>query len=173
MYALGIDKLPEELKKHLEQTNATEEARRNSAWTRSQLTKEQLEEISNYPDDRVIELGGKKIYLTHYTKKYDNSGSKEIPKGTDRVMQGHIHFSGIDKSTGTDILTLRGVGIGLRKRDVESKAFYMILTETEDGYDMEVVTVPYKTSNLYHTINESEMPQKDAQKIEEWSNVKR
>ena len=173
LYALGIDKLPEELKKHLEQTNATEEARRNSAWTRSQLTKEQLEEISNYPDDRVIELGGKKIYLTHYTKKYDNSGSKEIPKGTDRVMQGHIHFSGIDKSTGTDILTLRGVGIGLRKQDVESKAFYMILTETEDGYDMVVVTVPYKTSNLYHTINESEMPLEDAQKIESWSNVKR
>jgi len=171
LYALGIDKLPEEIKKHLEQTGAANEARRNSEWTRKQLTEDQVKEISNYPKTRIIEIGGKKIYLTHYSKKYDDGTEMSIPKEVDKVLQGHVHFSGTENTNGKEVVTLRGTGIG--NKSGSKDASYIVLTETKDGYKMEVRTVKYNDINLYHTINESSMPLEDANKIENWSGVRR
>lgn len=166
LYALGIDKLSSELQSHLDATGARGEATRNSAWTRSQLTEEQLHEISQYPTDRVIEVGGKKIYLTHYSKTYDDK-DKSIPEGIDKVLQGHVHFASDSHENGVDLTTVRGVGIGDESR--MQRASYVIVTETEDGYRIEVREVRYNSSNLYHTINESDMDKEDKNKIEGWS----
>lgn len=171
LYSLGIDKLSKELINHLNSTGALEEARTNSKYTRSQLTKEQLDEISKYPESRVIELGGKKIYLTHFSREYDSEHLKPLSNDINEVFQGHTHFSNEENKDGVKYTTVRGTGIG--DNISQPKASYIILTEREDGYEVEVRNVQYNSRNLYHSINESELTDEEKGKIKGWSGVSR
>lgn len=170
LYALGIDRLPLDLKRHIGDGYIKEEATRNSEYANKELTQEQLKEIASYPEDRIIELGGKKIYLTHYTNKYDGS-KKEIPQGVNEVLQGHIHKDENEMKDNVAVKTLGGVGvrIGMKK----PSAYYIILSETEDGYEMEVKEVEYNSKNLYQTINESGLEGLDKFKAYDWSKAQR
>ena len=157
----------EVLEEHLRRTGAYHEAEENSAFTRSNLTPEQLEKMKNDPESRVIEIGGKKVLLTHYLEDYTTGALAEIPSDIDEVFQGHRHFeSKLDKVT-----TLRGAGIGLNHGESKS-AYYIILTERpEGGYDIEERRVPYDTVSLHHDINESGLNDHDKKKIQGWAGV--
>ena len=156
----------EELKKHLK--NAYEEARRNSSWTRTQLTLEQIDEIKNNPEERIIEIGGEKILLTHFTCNYNTGDLKNVPIGIKNIFQGHIHF---EKESFNGVITLRGAGIGHGKSDI-GNAYYIILTErVGGGYDIEKRVVPYDINNLKYDILESSL--EDKAKIESWVGIKR
>lgn len=160
---IGVD----EFKSHL--GSAYQEALDNSNWTRSQLTDEQIAEIKENPYERIIEIGGKKILLTHFMKDYNTGKEKEIPKCISAVFQGHIHF---EKESLNGIITLRGAGIG-NQNDNQALAYCLVLTEKEDGYDIEKVLIPYDRNNLKYDILESSMNGHDKSKMGSWVGVKR
>ncbi len=146
---------------HLRQTGAEEEALRNGTWTRSKLTKEQMEKIKSLPDDLVVTIGGKKVLLSHYIKDDNTEVTREIPEDIDDIFQGHIHF----ESEKENVHTVRGAGIG----GESGTARYVVLTEKPDGgYDIEVRTVNFNTKNTQYDIIESDMADRDKSKISSW-----
>ena len=162
-----------DLKKHVDSVGNHAEVERNGSWTASQLTPEMLEKIANYPSDITIEIGGKKVRLTHYVKKFDGTERDYPANGSeiDHIFQGHIHFAGESKD-GTPTSTLRGAGIGFDSGE-RGQASYIILTETDDGYEIEVRKINYNSLNLRHSIEESSMPELDKNKIANWSCMRR
>ena len=148
---------------------AYNEALRNSSWTRSQLTEEQLSKIESDPEDIFIEIGGKKVLLSHFTRDYNTGEEKNIPEDVDRVFQGHKHFESNDETRST----VRGAGIGGKDQE-KSKAYYIVLTERPDGgYDIERRVIEYDTKSLSHDINESTLASEDKEKITSWAGVTR
>ena len=163
--ALGVDVL----KEHLDSSSGYEEAKRNSTWTRAQLTKEQLDRIRSNPESRIIEIGGQKILLTHYTYDYNTGYKLQIPDGVSHVFEGHVHFENeIDGVT-----TLRGAGIG-NKSGEKNEAYYIVLVEKpKGGFDIERHFVEYDYNSLMYDIKESDMFSEDKAKIESWAGVSR
>lgn len=159
----------ETFKKHLINTGAHIEAKRNSTWTKNQLTKQQIDKIKIYPKMIELILGGKKILLCHFIKNYNDDKLIVSTENYDQIFQGHIHF----KSTNGTVNTLRGAGIGYRG-ETTGEAYYIIITEKEDGgYTIEERRVPFDIINLEHSINSSEMDPDDKNKIYSWSQAGR
>ena len=159
LYAtVGVD----DFKLHLNFGSQLQEAKRNSEWTRDKLTKDQLSKIKKDPESRIIEVGGKKILLSHYTRDYNSDKMKLVPDGISDVFQGHLHF----KNQSSDgITTLNSAGFG-------DKAYYIILTELSDGgYTIEEKTVEYDKDSSYYDIEESNMDIDDKSKVEGWVGV--
>ena len=102
-------------------------------------------------------------------KDYNTGKEKEIPKCISAVFQGHIHF---EKESLNGIITLRGAGIG-NQNDNQALAYCLVLTEKEDGYDIEKVLIPYDRNNLKYDILESSMNGHDKSKMGSWVGVKR
>ena len=161
MYALEeFDKL----RPHLEAKNAISEAKRNGAWTRSQLTNEQLDKIKKLPENLTIEIGGKKVMLCHYSNDYNTEEKQNIPSDIDEVFQGHIHF----ENQKDNVTTVRAVGFGVDSGECNN-AKYIILTEREDGgYDAEYKDIYYNNRRVKHDIIESDMNSEDKDKITSW-----
>ena len=104
IYALdGIDSMSG----HLSSDAMKEEAKKNSDWTKSKLTSEQIEEIRKCPEELEIEIGGKKVLLCHHTKDYNTGKEKYDTDKYDDVFQGHEHFESGNKN----IHTVRAVGM--------------------------------------------------------------
>ena len=160
LYALsGV----ESFREHLNKTNSFSNAQSNSLWTKTQLTEKQIELIRKMPDDMIIEIGGKKVMLSHYIKNYNTDEEREIPSDVTEVFQGHVHFA----KTERNLITLRGAGIG--NTGNESTASYVILTEKEEGgYDIEYRNIKYDLKSSKFDIIESDMDKLDKDKIERW-----
>lgn len=156
MYAIfGID----DFKEHLEKTGAVAETIENSTWTRNQLNEIQIKNLKLSEKAFDLVIGGKKIKLCHSVNDY-NSDRKVIDLGDyDATFQGHIHF----ENEQDNLYTLQGAGIG----GPSGEAYYVVLTEKEDGFDIEKVTIPYNLRNTISSINVSDLPQKD--KITQWA----
>ena len=170
LYAtIGVDVL----KKHLDMKGGYEEAKSNSSWTRLQLTEEQLEKIANYPEQLIIEIGGEKILLVHYSRDYNTGEPIKIPEGVGRVFQGHKHF----KNDNGSIHIVRGAGIGIDSsiaNSTEKKAYYIVLTEKSDGgYSIEEKLIPYDYNSTYYDIINSGLNEADKNKIQRWSGFTR
>ena len=163
--ALGVD----ELREHLDSSGGYEEAKRNSSWTRARLTKEQLEKIRNNPESKIIEIGGQRVLLTHYSRDYNTNYKLQVPDGVSQIFQGHVHFEGEDDG----VTTLRGAGIG-NKADEKNKAYYIVLVERpEGGFDIERHVIEYDYESLMYDIKESDMYDEDKDKIGKWAGVSR
>lgn len=163
--ALGVD----EFKPHLMSSHGFEEAKRNSTWTRLQLNPKQLEIIKNTPQNKVIEIGGQKILLTHFAYDYNTGQKLQIPDNISHVFQGHKHFEKDEEN----ITTLRGAGIGHSFKG-KHQAYYIILNEKQDGgFDIERRLVQYDYDSLYYDIITSDMNEEDKSKIERWAGVSR
>ena len=163
----------EQYLKHLEETGAVEEAKRNIEYVRSMLTEEQLKQIQELPTERQIKIGEQLLYLTHYTQDYNTGEKINIPEEVDQIIQGHKHFKNFN---GPDdkIITVRGAGIGYTPSSFEQTAYYLVLTENPDGtYSIEEKEVQYSGKTLYHEINESSLDPKDKEKITGWAGVSR
>ncbi len=138
IYALdGIDSMSG----HLSSDAMKEEAKKNSDWTKSKLTSEQIEEIRKCPEELEIEIGGKKVLLCHHTKDYNTGKEKYDTDKYDDVFQGHEHFESGNKN----IHTVRAVGMGYSSYDPKGIASYIELVEKPDGngYDIIKRTVNY------------------------------
>ncbi len=163
IYALdGIDSMSG----HLSSDAMKEEAKKNSDWTKSKLTSEQIEEIRKYPEELEIEIGGKKVLLCHYTKDYNTGKEKYDTDKYDDVFQGHEHFESGNKN----IHTVRAVGMGYSTYDPKGIASYIELVEKPDGngYDIIKRTVNYSLERSKREIDESDAPSEDKEKISNW-----
>ena len=163
IYALdGIDSMSG----HLSSDAMKEEAKKNSDWTRSKLTSEQIEEIRKCPEELEIEIGGKKVLLCHHTKDYNTGKEKYDTDKYDDVFQGHEHFESGNKN----IHTVRAVGMGYSSYDPKGIASYIELVEKTDGngYDIIKRTVNYSLERSKREIDESDAPSEDKEKISNW-----
>ena len=163
IYALdGIDSMSG----HLSSDAMKEEAKKNSDWTKSKLTSEQIEEIRKCPEELEIEIGGKKVLLCHHTKDYNTGKEKYDTDKYDDVFQGHEHFESGNKN----IHTVRAVGMGYSPNDPKGIASYIELVEKPDGngYDIIKRTVNYSLERSKREIDESDAPSEDKEKISNW-----
>jgi|GEM_PF-2730395 len=163
IYALdGIDSMSG----HLSSYAMKEEAKKNSDWTKSKLTSEQIEEIRKCPEELEIEIGGKKVLLCHHTKDYNTGKEKYDTDKYDDVFQGHEHFERGNKN----IHTVRAVGMGYSPNDSKGIASYIELVEKPDGngYDIIKRTVNYSLERSKREIDESDAPSEDKEKISNW-----
>lgn len=143
---------------------AYNEALRNSDWTRSQLTSEQISKMQLYPSMIELSLGGEKIALCHTVEDLKDGQIQISFDNYKQIFQGHTHFKGKDGN----IFTLRGAGIGAKGDDVK-KAYYVILTENPDGgFSVEERYVPFDVRNVQTSINVSDLPLEDKNKISNW-----
>ena len=158
LYAtIGVDVF----RKHLEATGSYNSALRNSLWTKGKLTPLQIEKIKALPEDMVIEIGGKKVMLSHYMKDYNTGKEKNVPENISDVFQGHVHF----ETKKDRINTLQGAGIGGKR----GEASYVVLTEKPfGGYDIEVRHVKYDYMSTHYDIIESDLSRADMEKIDDW-----
>lgn len=149
---------------HFNRTGGYTEAKRNSEWTRSQLSTEQKMKIKLYPQFIDLVVGGEKLHLCHYTRNFNSNELNVNANDYDKILQGHIHFEFSDKN----VVTLRGAGIG----GSNATASYIILQEKKDGgFDIIKKEIPYDQLNLHYTITESSLDDSDANKISSWSHV--
>ena len=163
IYALdGIDSMSG----HLSSDAMKEEAKKNSDWTKSKLTSEQIEEIRKCPEELEIEIGEKKVLLCHHTKDYNTGKEKYDTDKYDDVFQGHEHFESGNKN----IHTVRAVGMGYSPNDSKGIASYIELVEKPDGngYDIIKRTVNYSLERSKREIEESDAPSEDKEKISNW-----
>ena len=163
IYALdGIDSMSG----HLSSDAMKEEAKKNSDWTKSKLTSEQIEEIRKCPEELEIEIGGKKVLLCHHTKDYNTGKEKYDTDKYDDVFQGHEHFENGNKN----IHTVRAVGMGYSTYDPKGIASYIELVEKPDGngYDIIKRTVNYSLERSKREIDESDAPSEDKEKVSNW-----
>lgn len=152
IYAVdGMDALSEHMATLSPYT--VEQDKKRTAWTRKQLTQEDIDDIMKYDSKIVIERGGKKITLVHSRKEdiYENEGHfvKPTIDPSSIIIEGHEHFEHNDNGA----ITLRAAGMGFNYNDYGT-AKYLIIEE--DG-SFNKVLVPYNITNLKESINESGM----------------
>lgn len=152
IYAIdGMDAL----KEHMNTLSpiTVEQDKKRTAWTRNQLTQQDIDDIMKYDSKIVLEKGGKKITLVHSKKEdvYEKNGHFTKPEidPLSTVIQGHEHFETKDKKD----LTLRAAGMGF-DYDEYGTAHYLIIDESGN---FTTVNVPYNIKNFKESINESSM----------------
>ncbi len=81
----------------------------------------------------------------------------------DCVLQGHAHFEIEDEmENGTEIYTLRAVGMGYEGNEKDNEACYYILRERSDGdVDVEKQYVSFNRNSLVSSIHNCSLPSKD------------
>ena len=79
----------------------------------------------------------------------------------DEVIQGHVHFGYIHENSGTRFRTLRAVGMGYGPDEPKDMAYYIILKEKQNGYDVEEVYVLYDRKEMIDHIINGDMPNKE------------
>lgn len=75
----------------------------------------------------------------------------------DAIFQGHLHWKALENDGKTMFATLRGAGIAYQN-ELFNSAYYMILTENENGFDVEEVLVPFDREKMEYSINNSSIP---------------
>lgn len=152
IYAIdGMDAL----KEHMNTLSpiTVEQDKKRTAWTRNQLTQQDIDDIMKYDSKIVLEKGGKKITLVHSKKEdvYEKNGHFTKPEidTSSTVIQGHEHFETKDKKD----LTLRAAGMGFDYNEYGT-AHYLIIDESGN---FTTVNVPYNIKNFKESINESSM----------------
>lgn len=95
---------------HDDKRPVREEETKNHKWTQSNLSKESIEFLKDFPLELEVEINGKKIYVTHYPINADGSYRRHIKKATakeieelfDRIkadvyLYGHTHVANFNK----------------------------------------------------------------------------
>ncbi len=82
----------------------------------------------------------------------------------DAVIQGHVHWKIYEKADSTDFYSLRAVGMAYQKDPIDT-AFYVVLTEKEEGYDLEEVLVKFDREKMEYSILNSDSPDTTIQKF--------
>lgn len=69
----------------------------------------------------------------------------------DAVIQGHVHWKIYEHTNSTNFYSIRAVGMAYDKDPIDT-ASYVILNETEDGFDLEEVLVKYDREKMIYSI---------------------
>lgn len=150
---------------HFTSLSAYEEAKENVDFTKKSLSKEQLEEIKNWPEHLEINIGSKKILLCHSIYDYNTHKEKYNPNDYDYILQGHEHFS----NQYQNIITVRGLGFGSNTYSNLTKSYYLELGLNQQNELYIHANQPeYDKYSLLHDINESILPIEDKEKLYRW-----
>ena len=91
-------------------------------------------------------------------KKEPLFGGKKIDY-YDEIFQGHAHFKLNTHDSKVKIRTLRAMAMGF-ENSVLDRAYYIIIKERENGYDVDEILVPYDRKAMLESIDKSDMPDK-------------
>ncbi|MDE6284780.1 MAG: metallophosphatase family protein [Bacilli bacterium] len=75
----------------------------------------------------------------------------------DAIIQGHTHFKAYEYAENQAFYAIRAVGIGYGDAP-DNMASYVILTETESGYFLEDVLVPFDREKMLYAVDHSDTP---------------
>ena len=75
----------------------------------------------------------------------------------DAIIQGHVHFKIYEHTNSTDFYSIRALGIAYQKDPIDT-ASYVILTEKDEGFDLEEVLVKFDREKMEYSILKSGMP---------------
>lgn len=155
-------------KEHFPSDESYERTYEMNKWMKSQVSLEQVDEISKYPERYEIKIDdNSNLVLIHTNRAYNSSGffsSAPVINEKDIVIRGHEHF---EKDRVGNVITIRAVGIGQQNED-DGMASYEIITFDNGKIDVKNVKLYYNRDNLLHTINESDMPVSAKKLIKSW-----
>ena len=109
--------------------------------------------------DRRAEIPGAQYDGYRSVQREPLFGGKSVAD-YDEVIQGHVHFGYVHSNKGTTFRTLRAVGMGYGPNEPKDMAYYIVLHERTDGYDVEEVYVLYDRKAMIEHIINSDMPTK-------------
>ena len=106
-------------------------------------SKEQIYKLS-----KILSKDNKEPEMKGYVSASNDPlfGGKEV-NYYDAIIQGHVHFKIYEQGKSTNFYTIRALGIGYDKDPVDS-ASYTILSEEDNGYNLEEVLVKYDRDNM-------------------------
>lgn len=84
----------------------------------------------------------------------------------DAVIQGHVHWKIYEHSDSTDFYSIRAVGMAYKKDPIDT-ASYVVLTEKEDGFDLEEVLIRFDRDKMEYNILNSDSPDQTIYKFVE------
>ncbi len=119
---------------------------------------------------KIVEMYGEGPYAKAITSEleYPLFGGK-MTNEFDYIIQGHVHFAiAPNPAARPQYYTIRANGMGYAGDSVDT-ASYVILTETEDGFDIENRLVKYDREKMIKAIEESDIPDKST--IEKYASI--
>lgn len=134
-------------------------------WTVSQLDQEDLDYLSNLPEETRFDMEGVRVHAFHATPTslFDvvlpNTDDETIKtklmteKDADLYLYGHIHTAYVRPINGKTIINLGSVGLPF---DGHAKASYALVTITEGYASTSIEKVSYdlqKTIAMYDEVN--------------------
>lgn len=75
----------------------------------------------------------------------------------DAIIQGHVHWKMYEKSDSTEFYSIRSVGMAYKKDPIDT-ASYVILTEKEEGFNLEEVLVKFDREKMEYSILNCDNP---------------
>lgn len=85
----------------------------------------------------------------------------------DAVIQGHVHWKVYEHSDSVDFYSIRAVGMAYQKDPIDT-ASYVILSEKEDGFNLEEVLVKFDRERMEYSILNSSSPDNTIKKFVEF-----
>lgn len=82
----------------------------------------------------------------------------------DAVIQGHVHWKLYEQGETTDFYSIRAVGMGYHNDPIDT-ASYVILNETEEGFELEEILVTFDREKLEYRILNSDSPDQTIKKF--------
>lgn len=89
----------------------------------------------------------------------------------DAVIQGHVHWKIYESSKLTNFYSIRAVGMAYQKDPIDT-ASYVILTEKENGFDLEEVLVKFDREKMEYSILTSGSPDQSIKKFVEIGRIR-
>lgn len=79
----------------------------------------------------------------------------------DAILQGHVHFNLSDRLFTTKIETLRAVGMGQTKKDLDTACYYVLKEKCDGTFDIEKRLVDFNKNIMLANIVSSDIPHKE------------
>lgn len=108
----------------------------------------QLEQI-----ERLIESYGlnSPMMRGYLSAKDDPLFKGQMVDKFDAIIQGHVHWKLYESSPSTEFYSIRAVGMAYKKDPVDT-ASYVILTETDNGFEVEEILVKFDREKMVYSI---------------------
>lgn len=82
----------------------------------------------------------------------------------DAIIQGHVHWKLYESSPSTEFYSIRAVGMAYKKDPVDT-ASYVILTETDNGFEVEEILVKFDREKMIYSVLNCTNPDKSIRKF--------
>ncbi len=77
----------------------------------------------------------------------------------DEIIEGHAHFKLMTEDRRVKVRTIRALAMAF-ENNILDRAYYIIIKEKENGYDVDEILVPFDRKAMSKAIDESDMPDK-------------